>query len=197
MLWAIVKAVSLTYVLGGLGLSLASLAWYLLRRRFAPSQRAGAGFAVATVTCAAGLGFGIAIALGVFNHSIRMTTTYFSALMVGRGALVITCAGGAVLLLSLFLFVRSLLHARLPRQRGVVERAGEFTLRFRDDVQTVSLVGAGRPELWVNPGYWSGLGNRCCDAFHARSRPARLSRSTRSKNMRSLRCLWLFGWHLP
>ena len=157
MLWAIVKAVSLTYLLGGLGLSLVSLAWYVLRRRLAPAQRAGAGFAAAVLTCAAGLGFGTAIAAGVINHSIRMTTPYFMGLMAGHGALAITLAGCVVLLLSLALFFRSLRHARLPSQRGEVLRAGGIKLRTSDSVQTASLVGAIRPELWVNPAYWSAL----------------------------------------
>jgi beta-lactamase regulating signal transducer with metallopeptidase domain len=155
--WAIVKAVSLAYLLGGLGLSLASVAWWLLRGRLAPARRADAGFAALAAASGGSFGLCIVIAVGVITRSIRMSTPYFHGLMSGCPALLITVFGCTVLLLSLLLVLRSALQARLSRSPVRSDLVDGVMLRRSAAVATASLVGVHRPELWVNPAYWDGL----------------------------------------
>jgi hypothetical protein len=155
--WVLIKAVSLAYVLGAVSLSLASLCWWLLRRGLVPAQRADAGFAALLISALASLGFGTAIAAGVITRHIRMTTHYFHGLMYGNLAQAITVSGWAVMLLSLGLLLRSMLRARLPRDPGVIAELGGFRMRESAAVATASLVGAVRPELWINPRYWTAI----------------------------------------
>lgn len=155
--WALIKAVSLAYVLGAVSLSLASIAWWLLRRALAPGQRAEVGFWALLLAALVSLGMGIAIAEGVITRQIRMTTHYFHGLMYGNLAIAITISGWAVMLLSLALLVHSIRRARLPLQPGQRTALGPFIARHSASVATASLVGAVHPELWINPEYWSAI----------------------------------------
>ena len=155
--WTLVKAVSLAYLLGGLGLSLASVAWWALRGRLAPARRADAGFTALAAASLGSLWLCTVIAVGVITRSIRMSTPYFHRLMSGSPALLITLLGWTVLLLSLVLVVRSALQARLGARPAHSDLADGVVLRRSAAVATASLLGVRKPELWVNPAYWDGL----------------------------------------
>jgi hypothetical protein len=155
--WALIKAVSLAYLLGAVNLSLASLAWRAARNSLAPHRRAGVEYFALLFSAFASLGLSVTIAVGVVTHSIRMTTPYFGGLMRGNGALLITLSGWGVLLLSLALLLRSAWQARLPKPVDAAWNEAGLLLRRNPAIATASLAGVWRPELWVNPRYWDGL----------------------------------------
>lgn len=155
--WALIKAVSLAYLLGAVSLSLGSWAWWLLRNAIAPHMRAAAGFSALLLSAIVSLGLSAVIAAGVATRSIRMTTPYFGSLMHGNGALIITLSGWGVLWLSLMLLLRSVFQARLPKPVGAEWREADMVLRRTPAIATASLAGIWRPELWVNPNYWDRL----------------------------------------
>lgn len=155
--WALIKAVSLAYLLGVVSMSIASVVWWAVRVNLAPQSRAGAGFFALVLSTITSLGLSIMIAAGVVTRSIRMTTPYFGGLMRGNGALLITLSGWGVLLLSLALLLRSIAQTRWPPPVTAAWREAGLLLRHNPAIATAMLVGVWRPELWVNPQYWASL----------------------------------------
>jgi hypothetical protein len=158
--WALLKTLSLAYLLACSGMTLAAAVWWMLRPRVAPWQRAELGFGVALGGLAINIAVAVLIWAGVVSHHIRMTTGLFTSLMHGGWSLAITGGGLTVLAVSLALgwgdWQRGRNHQRETRRRPLGERDG---LRIVESpaVSTAGLVGALRPELWVNPQYWAGL----------------------------------------
>lgn len=155
--WTLFKAVSLAYVLGALSLSLASLLWWQLRRALAPQARSTAAFYTLLLSALLSLIISLCIAAAVITHGIQMTTPYFHGLMGGTGAALITYSGWAVLLLSIWLSLRSILRSRLPRSLQTGWREAGLDIVTNSGVATACLVGIWKPELWVNPTYWDRL----------------------------------------
>ena len=121
------------------------------------------GFGIITGTFLLTAALAVLIWLGVVGGRIRMTTNYFHALMYGPWGLSITVAGGALLLLSLVLAWLSWRRGFPPRAAGTASDhspAGGVRVHESDSVPTLSLVGAWRAELWVNPGFWRSLSPR-------------------------------------
>lgn len=161
--WALVKLLSLGYLMGLVSMSLATLLWHLLRPRIVVGLRADVGFGIISGTFLLNTSLAILIWLGVVGGRIRMTTNYFHALMYGPYGLSITLAGAALLLVSLALAWLSWRRGFPPRTAETPAdqpRAGSVQIHESDSVPTLSLVGAWRAELWVNPGFWQSLSPR-------------------------------------
>ena len=161
--WALVKLLSLGYLLGLVSMSLAALFWHLLRPRIAVGLRADAGFGVISGTLLLNTALAVLIWLGVVGGRIRMTTNYFHALMCGPWGLSITVAGGVLLLISLALAWLNWRRGFPPQVSGPSTDqppAGGVQVHESESVPTLSLVGAWRAELWVNPGFWRSLSLR-------------------------------------
>lgn len=161
--WALVKLLSLGYLLGLVSMSLATLLWHLLRPRIAVGLRADVGFGVITGALLLNTALAVLIWLGVIAGRIRMTTNYFHALMYGPWGLSITVAGAALLLVSLALAWLSWRRGFPPRTAEPAadqSPAGSVKVHESDSVPTLSLVGAWRAELWVNPEFWQSLSPR-------------------------------------
>ena len=159
-LWALLKTLSLAYLLACAGLTLTAGVWAVVRPRLAPWQRADLGFNAALGGLLINVLVATAIWLGVVSHQIRMTTGYFHELMHGGWSLGIAGAGLAVLAVSLALgwgdWQRGRVHQRETLRRALGERAG-ISVVESPAVATAGLVGVLHPELWVNPRYWAGL----------------------------------------
>lgn len=159
-IWALIRVVSLGYLLGLAALSLATICWRLMRRRLAPATRADAGFTVLTSAFVLNTALALYIYFGVVNSQIAMTTSYFHRLMSGGWGLAITITGGTLLLVSLILMWRNWRHGLVPRGHGIRHAGDEshgLPIRENEALPTISLVGVWRPELWINPGYWAQL----------------------------------------
>lgn len=159
-IWALIRVVSLGYLLGLVTLSLATLGWRFLRPRLAPSARADAGFTIITTAFVLNTLIALYIYYGVVSAQIEMTTFYFHPLMHGGWGLAISITGGTLLATSLYLMWRNWRRGLVPRQPGRrVPQSGQCKLSIHENesLPTVSLVGVWRPELWVNPDYWNGL----------------------------------------
>jgi hypothetical protein len=159
-IWALIRVVSLGYLLGLVTLSLATFLWHYLRPRLAPADRADAGFTVLTSAFVLNSAFALLIYLGVINARILMTTNYFHHLMYGGWGLAIVLTGGLLLAASLLLMWRNWKRGVVPRCAGTMHAAKstqDLPVRENPALPTVSLVGVWQPELWVNPDYWSSL----------------------------------------
>lgn len=160
---AVLKAASLTYLLGVVALTCATVLWRLLRWRTAPSTRADTGFFILVGTALLALALGVVILVGVTTGRIHMAAPYcyylMHYLMHGSGATAVLLAGLAVLGLSVVLARHAWWRARVPTSGPVVRWQG-WRLRLTEQVCTASLVGLSRAELWVNPAYWAGLSDR-------------------------------------
>jgi beta-lactamase regulating signal transducer with metallopeptidase domain len=159
-LWALVRVVSMGYLLGLATLSLAALLWHLLRPRLAPHVRADASMWILAGAFALNSALAVVIYLGVINDKILMTTNYFHQLMFGGWGLMIVITGGLTFIASLILAWLNWRKGRVPAASGNGE--GDLhhkaqKLRPNSLIPTISLVGAWRPEVWVNPAYWAGL----------------------------------------
>jgi hypothetical protein len=159
---ALIKAVSLGYVLGAVALSIAACGWWVAQRLVAPHLRARIGFWVLSGTFALNTLFTILLYVGVTTGQIRMTTSLFHHLMAGGWGALITGSGAVLLLASLLISAyqiqRSLIHGR--SETAPVPGAGTFygvALRYSAEVATVAIVGSWKPQIWINPGYWAGL----------------------------------------
>src|SRR3954470_13201360 len=100
---ALVKTLSMGYLLGLASMALATLLWRVLRPRLAPQQRADAGFTVIFGAFAATWLLAFLIWVGVVREVIYMSTTYFHCLMYGGWGAGITSTGAGVLATSLLL----------------------------------------------------------------------------------------------
>lgn len=159
-IWALIRVVSLGYLLGLVTLTLAALGWRWLRPRLAPAVRADAGFTIITTAFALNAAIALYIYVGVVNAQIEMTTTYFHRLMYGGWGLAISLTGGTLLAASLYLMWRNWRRGLVPRATGARHTGDEhrgLPLRENQALPTVCLVGVWRPELWVNPDYWAQL----------------------------------------
>ena len=159
-LWALIKALSMAYLLACAGLTLAAVVWSVLRPRLAPQQRADLGYYASVGGLLANVVVASLIWAGVVSQHIRMTTGYFHELMHGGWSLAIAGGGLAVLAASLALawgdWQRGRAHQRETRRRALGER-DVLSVVESPAVATAGLVGVLRPELWVNPQYWAGL----------------------------------------
>jgi len=159
-IWALIRVVSLGYLLGLVTLTLAALGWRWLRPRVAPAIRADAGFTILTSAFVLNAAIALYIYVGVVNVQIAMTTDYFHRLMYGGWGLAISLTGGTLLAGSLYLMWRNWRRGLVPRGTSIRHSDAEhqgLPLRENHGLPTVCLVGVWRPELWVNPGYWSEL----------------------------------------
>ena len=160
---AVLKAVSLTYLLGAVALTCATVLWRQMRWRTAPSTRADAGFFILAGTTMLALALGAVVLVGVTTGRIHMTAPYcyhlMHYLMRGSGATAILLAGLAVLGASAVFARHAWWRARIPRS-GVEAKWQGWRLRLTEQVCTASLVGLSRVELWVNPAYWASLTDR-------------------------------------
>jgi hypothetical protein len=157
-LLALLKVLSVGYLAGLIGLSLASAGWRLVGPRLAPAARADVSFAVFAGGSALLLLLTTVIWWGVITLHIRMTTNLFHHLMYGGWALGIALTGAAVLGLSLLLATAAWTRARLPAQPGgqSIEFEG-VRLVLTGRVTTAGFVGVLNPQIWANPAYWSSL----------------------------------------
>jgi hypothetical protein len=155
---ALLKALSLGYLLGLLGMALASMLWQALRPHLAAKLRAVVS---STLLLGAALLQALLAAMiwrGVVVYDIRMTTMHFHKLMHGEWSIAIGTAG-------LIVLAASLLIATWSYQRGHTRTGNELQLGSVGPlpllgVQTVStaaLVGVFRPQIWVNPQWWDQL----------------------------------------
>jgi len=159
-IWALIRVISLGYLLGLITLTLASLGWRWLRPRMAPALRADAGFTILTCAFVLNTALAVYIYIGVVNAQIAMTTIYFHRLMSGGWGLAILLTGGTLLAVSLYLMWRNWRHGLVPRGAGSRRRSQVYhglPVRENSALPTISLVGVWRPELWVNPAYWGQL----------------------------------------
>jgi len=158
-IWALIRVVSLGYLLGLITLSLASLLLAVLRPRLAPTLRAETGFFILTGAFLLNSLLAVTIYLGVVSDRIQMTTSYFHRLMYGGWGAAIVLAGALTLATSLVLAWLHWRRGRVPGNQSSREtiRHGDYMLRASDAIPTISLVGVWRPEIWVNPDYWSQL----------------------------------------
>lgn len=187
-LLALLKVLSMAYLLGALGLSLACLIWSLTRPLIAAQHRASTGFLIISAAMLLNLGLAVAIWSGVVTHHIRMTTNYFASLMYGSGAQAIiifsTCVLAGSLGLAWYGWRRGRAHCALHKQR--LDWRGN-TLITSNALATAGLVGAWHPELWVNPAYWTSLTPKQKDlvVFHEGMHRAR------HDNLRKLGLQWI------
>jgi hypothetical protein len=159
-IWALIRVVSLGYLLGLVTLTLAALGWRWLRPRLAPAVRADAGFTIITTAFVLNAAIALYIYVGVVNAQITMTTSYFHRLMYGGWGLAISLTGGTLLAASLYLMWRNWRRGLVPRGTAARQTGAEhhgLPLRENGALPTVCLVGVWRPELWVNPDYWAQL----------------------------------------
>lgn len=160
---AVLKAMSLTYLLGAVALTCATVLWRLVRLRSAPSTRADTGFFILAGTALLAIALGAAILIGVTTGRIHMAAPYcyylMHYLMHGTGATAVLLAGLAVLSLSVVLARHAWWRTRIPAS-GVAASWQGWRLRLTEQVSTASLVGLSQVELWVNPAYWAGLTDR-------------------------------------
>jgi hypothetical protein len=155
---AFIKVFSLGYLLVLIGLSLAHLAWRLLRPRIAPVLRADIGFIILSGTWLINAGLAFYIWWGVVNGKILMTTHYFCHLMSGGWGNGITAAGLTVLGISVALVAWGWRRGTVPRRLdGTLSQMGGTVVRPASGIATAALVGVARPEVWVNPDYWQSL----------------------------------------
>jgi hypothetical protein len=155
---AVVKALSLGYLIGLVSLSVASALWLWLRPRLAPQQRADAGFNLIVGTFALSALLAVIIYVGVVREIIYMSTRYFHCLMHGGWGNTITGTGAAVLTLSLLLGVFGWLRGRTPRLAGgATQLISGLTVVDNEGISTAGLIGCWRPQVWVNPTYWNSL----------------------------------------
>ena len=158
-MWALIRAVSLGYLLGLVSLSLAVLLWRAVERFITPAHRATLRFTVLTGTFILNSLLAVVIYLGVVNSRILMTTSYFHRLMYGGWGLTIVATGMLLLGASLVLAWLRWQQGKVPRPAGTGGYLvhGTHRLRLTDRLPTIAIVGAWAPELWVNRGYWDQL----------------------------------------
>jgi hypothetical protein len=159
-IWALIRVVSLGYLLGLVTLTLAALCWHWLRPRLAPAVRADTGFTIITTAFVLNAATALYIYVGVVNAQITMTTNYFHRLMYGGWGLAISITGGTLLAGSLYLMWRNWRRGLVPRGAGVRHAGHEhhgLPLLENNGIPTICLVGVWRPELWINPEYWRQL----------------------------------------
>ncbi|MBN2080625.1 hypothetical protein JW859_00320 [bacterium] len=157
--WALIRVVSLGYLLGLATLSLASLLLAILRPRLAPAVRAETAFFILSGAFLLNSLLAVTIYLGVVNDRIQMTTPYFHRLMYGGWGAAIVTAGAITLATSLILAWLHWRRGRIPdhTRSPATIRHGKYTLRATETIPTISLVGVWRPEIWANPVYWEQL----------------------------------------
>jgi hypothetical protein len=155
---ALLKSLSLGYLLALGGLALCGALWRGLAPRVAPPLRADAlrWLLLGAVTLQA-----LTAALiwrGVVRHEIRMTTHYFHHLMYGGWGLAITWGGLLVLAASLLIAAYGWRrgHAR-ARAGALLGRAGKLGIHSAPEVGCAQLSGVVRPLLLVNPQWWETL----------------------------------------
>lgn len=155
-IWALIKVLSLGYLLSALCLSLAALGWRLLRGRLSPALRADAAFWAFSASFGLCVLLGGLIWYGVVSRLILMTTPYFHALMYGGWGAGIAASGLLVLGLSALLGLRSWRrsHAQAPSARRIGS-AGRLPLLESRAVPAAALVGVWQPRVLVNPEYWA------------------------------------------
>jgi hypothetical protein len=155
-LWALVKVLSLGYLLSALCLSLAALAWRLLRGRLDPTQRAGAAFHAFSASFALCVLLGALIWAGVVSRLILMTTPYFHTLMYGGWGAGIAASGLLVLGVSVLLGRRAWRRSQADAPTtAVLGCVGRLPLLASPAVPAAALVGVWRPRILVNPAYWA------------------------------------------
>ena len=155
---ALVKTLSMGYLLGLVSMTLATLLWRSLRPRLAPQQRADAGFAVIFGAFTATWLLAFLIWAGVVRDIIYMSTHYFHMLMYGGWGAAITSTGGAVMGISLLLALVMWLRGRTPRSPSQpLAVVSGLAVLANEGISTAGLVGCWRPAVWVNPHYWSHL----------------------------------------
>lgn len=168
---ALIKTLSLGYLLGLVSLSVAALVWQFTRPRLAPTLRADAGFALIGGTFVLTSILALVIWAGVVREIIYMSTHHFHALMYGGWGSSITAAGFGVLAASLLIAWIGWLRGRVPKLRGgeAALHSG-LTVKAHDGVTTAGLIGCWRPQVWVNPTWWSQLSDaeREMALFHER-----------------------------
>jgi hypothetical protein len=163
---ALVKAISLGYLLGAASLSLAALWWWVLRPRLPGPARAQAGFLLLTGALGINTTITVLICLAVINGAMPMTTNFFHHLMYGGWSAGIAMSGVLLLGLSMIISWMQWRRGRLPRRESSADAvpAGELPglprgvrARFTHATQSLCLAGAWRPELWINPALWREL----------------------------------------
>ena len=165
-LQALVKAVSLGYLLGAVALSLTALSWHWLNRRISPAHRADALFWLTSAVFTINSILVLLIYLAVVSGRMQMTTNFFHELMYGGWAATFAIGGimllGLSIIISWFQWRRGHVTHKYPATKppaadGLPSRLNGMEVLYTQAIPTLSLVGAWRPELWVNPGYWQRL----------------------------------------
>lgn len=155
---ALVKTLSMGYLLGLASMSLATLLWRFVRPRLAPQQRADVGFAIIFGAFSTTWLLALLIWLGVVREIIYMSTSYFHCLMNGGWGAGITGTGAAVMGISLLLALTMWLRGRTPRSPSQpLAVVSGLAVLANEGISTAGLVGCWRPAVWVNPHYWSQL----------------------------------------
>lgn len=158
---ALIKALSLGYLLTLLGMLLATGLWRVLRPRINPALRADAGFLLLVGAWLLNTLLAAGIWWGVVSHRILMTTNYFHHLMYGGWANAITGTGLMVLGASLMLLAlgwqRGIVPQRLKGTAPLGASPRGLTIRPASGISTAALVGVLRPEIWVSELYWQSL----------------------------------------